>query len=88
MVVIPGLAGDQPFVAAAVHEFGAGIALPGDADATRMRAAALEVLSNPAFREEAKRRSKALADSEGAALAAHAVESLLNKPDCRSEAEE
>ena len=33
MVVIPGLAGDQPFVAAAVQEFGAGLALPGDADA-------------------------------------------------------
>jgi MGT family glycosyltransferase len=88
MVVIPGLAGDQPFVAAAVHEFGAGIALPGDADAARMRAAALEVLCNPAFRQEAKRRSNALAESEGASLAAHAVESLLGEPDLRSEAAE
>ena len=31
MILIPGLAGDQPFVAAAMQEFGAGLALPGDA---------------------------------------------------------
>src|SRR5208282_3164921 len=47
MVVIPGLAGDQPFVAAAVQEFGAGLALPGDADAAAMRKAALTVLGDP-----------------------------------------
>src|SRR5271166_2759302 len=56
MVVIPGLAGDQPFVAAAIQEFGAGVALPGDADAAAMREAAREVLSNPAYRAEARRR--------------------------------
>jgi UDP:flavonoid glycosyltransferase YjiC (YdhE family) len=30
MILIPGLAGDQPFVAAAMQEFGVGLALPGD----------------------------------------------------------
>ena len=40
MVVIPGLAGDQPFVAAAMQEFGAGLALPGDASVAAIRAAA------------------------------------------------
>jgi UDP:flavonoid glycosyltransferase YjiC (YdhE family) len=79
MVVIPGLAGDQPFVAAAMQEFGAGLALPGDADAAAMRAAALEVLSNPAYRGEARRRSQALARAEGAASAARAVETLLGE---------
>ena len=77
MVVIPGLAGDQPFVAAAVQEFGAGLALPGDADAAAMRAAALEVLGDPAYRAEARRRSEALAGGGGTARAARAVETLL-----------
>jgi len=77
MVVIPGLAGDQPFVAAAIQEFGAGLALPGDADMAAMRAAAEEVLMNPAYRVEAQRRAKALANGQGATVAAHAVETLL-----------
>jgi len=81
MVIIPGLAGDQPFVAAAVQEFGAGLALPGDADAAAMREAAREVLSNPSYREQARRRSLALADREGAAVAAEAVETLLGTAD-------
>ncbi|HKN26888.1 MAG TPA: nucleotide disphospho-sugar-binding domain-containing protein [Roseiarcus sp.] len=78
MVVIPGLAGDQPFVAAAVQEFGAGLALPGDADAAAMRAAALAVLDNPAYRAEARRRAEALTEC-GSARAARAVESLVGR---------
>ena len=77
MVVIPGLAGDQPFVAAAVQEWGAGIALAGDADAAAMREAASRVLADPAYRSEARRRARALARADGAAGAARAVESLL-----------
>jgi hypothetical protein len=42
-----------------------------------MRAAAEEVLMNPAYRVEAQRRAKALANGQGAAVAAHAVETLL-----------
>ncbi len=77
MVVIPGLAGDQPFVAAAVQEWGAGIALAGDANAAAMREAAGSVLADAAYRTEARRRAKALARADGAASAARAVESLL-----------
>jgi hypothetical protein len=77
MVLIPGIAGDQPFVAAAVEEWGAGRALPGDAGVDAIRAAAQAVLSTPSYRDEARRRAAALAGVEGAAKAADEVESLL-----------
>jgi UDP:flavonoid glycosyltransferase YjiC (YdhE family) len=77
MVVIPGLAGDQPFVAAAVQEWGAGRALPGDAGAEAMRAAAREVLSMPSFRDKAREKAALLAGVDGAANAANEVEALL-----------
>jgi UDP:flavonoid glycosyltransferase YjiC (YdhE family) len=77
MVVIPGLAGDQPFVAAAVQEWGAGRALPGDAGKDAMRAAAQEVLSSPSFRATTKQKSALLAGVDGAANAANEVEALL-----------
>ncbi|HEV8016146.1 MAG TPA: glycosyltransferase [Stellaceae bacterium] len=79
MVVIPGLAGDQPFVAAAVQEWGAGRALPGDAKADAMRAAAEQVLGDPTYRASAQRCAKALAGIDGAANAADEVEALLAK---------
>ena len=77
MVVIPGLAGDQPFVAAAVAEWGCGRALPGDASVDAIRAAAHDVLSTPSFKESAKQRSAALAGVDGGANAANEVEALL-----------
>lgn len=77
MVVIPGLAGDQPFVAAAVEEWGTGRALPGDAGADAMREAALEVLSTPSYRLNARRRAENLAGVDGATNAADEVEALL-----------
>jgi UDP:flavonoid glycosyltransferase YjiC (YdhE family) len=77
MVVIPGLAGDQPFVAAAVQEWGTGRALPGDAGADAMEAAAFEVLSTPSYRLNARRRAERLAGVDGAVNAADEVESLL-----------
>jgi UDP:flavonoid glycosyltransferase YjiC (YdhE family) len=77
MVVIPGLAGDQPFVAAAVAEFGAGIALPGDAGSAAMREAAQKVLGTPSFADQAKHRSVMLAGVDGAANAADEVEALI-----------
>lgn len=77
MVMIPGVAGDQPFVAAAVDEWGVGRALPGDAGADAIRAAAREVLGDPAFRREAQRRADALAGIDGAAHAAVEIEALL-----------
>jgi UDP:flavonoid glycosyltransferase YjiC (YdhE family) len=77
MVVIPGLAGDQPFVAAAIQEWGAGRALPGDAGIEAIRAAAQEVLTGPSFRDNARQRAAALAGVDGAANAADEVEALL-----------
>jgi UDP-N-acetylglucosamine transferase subunit ALG13 len=77
MILIPGLAGDQPFVAAAMQEFGAGIALPGDASVQAIRAAAQQILSTPSFKQNARERAKWLAGVDGAANAADEVESLL-----------
>jgi len=78
MVVIPGLAGDQPYVAAAVQEWGAGRALPGDAGAGAIAAVAREVLSTPSFRDNARQRAAALAGIDGAVNAADEVEALLH----------
>jgi UDP:flavonoid glycosyltransferase YjiC (YdhE family) len=83
MVVIPGLAGDQPYIAAAVAEWGAGRALPGDASADAMRIAAQEVLSTTTFRDNAMRRAAALAGVDGAANAADEVEALLPNGEAR-----
>jgi UDP:flavonoid glycosyltransferase YjiC (YdhE family) len=77
MVIIPGLAGDQPYVAAAVQEWGAGLALPGDAGVAAIRAAAQEVLTTPSFGDNARQRAAALAGVDGAANAANEVEALL-----------
>jgi UDP:flavonoid glycosyltransferase YjiC (YdhE family) len=77
IILILGLAGDQPFVAAAMQEFGAGIALPGDASVEAIRAAAQQILSTPSFKQNARERAKWLAGVDGAANAADEVESLL-----------
>jgi MGT family glycosyltransferase len=77
MVVIPGLAGDQPFVAKAIAEFGAGIALTGDATADAMRAAAKQILTQASFRESAQDRAEALIGVDGAANAANELEALM-----------
>ena len=76
-IVIPGLAGDQPFVAAAIQEWGAGRELSGDADAAAIRDAAREVLATPYFRRNARLRSHAFAGHYGAECAADEVEALL-----------
>ena len=77
MVIIPGLAGDQPYVAAAVQEWGAGLALPGDAAAEAMGAAAKAVLAAAAYKSNAAQRAAALAGIDGAANAAAEIEALL-----------
>jgi UDP:flavonoid glycosyltransferase YjiC (YdhE family) len=77
MVVIPGLAGDQPYVAAAIQEWGAGLALPGDASVDAIRTAAREILSTPSFHDNTRQRATALAGVDGAANAADEVEALL-----------
>jgi UDP:flavonoid glycosyltransferase YjiC (YdhE family) len=77
MVVIPGLAGDQPYVAAAVQEWGAGRALPADAGTDAIRAATQEVLATPSFRQRAQQRAAMLAGVDGAANAADEIEAML-----------
>jgi MGT family glycosyltransferase len=77
MVLIPGLAGDQPFVAAAVEEWGAGRALAGDADADAIRSAVRDVLGSSSFRNEARQCAVALAGVDGASRAADEIEALF-----------
>jgi UDP:flavonoid glycosyltransferase YjiC (YdhE family) len=77
MVCIPALGGDQPFVAAAVQEWGAGRALPREADHLQIRAAAEMVLADPGCRAQAGRLGGKLAGIDGAERAADSVEKLL-----------
>lgn len=77
MVVIPGLAGDQPYVAAAIEEWGAGLALPGNAAVAPIRAAVRQVLADPAYSAHAAERARLLVEVDGAARAADEVEKLL-----------
>jgi len=80
MIVVPGLAADQPVNAAAAQAWGVGRALPGDASADMMRAAVLEVLANPALRDKARAISQQLAGVDGARAAADEIEQLLAEP--------
>jgi hypothetical protein len=77
MVLTPALAGDQPFVCAAVEEWCAGRALPRDAATGEIRAAAEAVLSDPSYRQAATRLAGQLAGPDGAMAAADALEGLL-----------
>lgn len=77
MVVIPGMAADQPGNAAAVEAWGAGLALPPDADADAIAAAAREVLGQSAYREKACELARQFADVDGAANAADQIEELF-----------
>ena len=77
MIVMPGLAHDQPCIAAAVQEWGVGRALPGDAAVEAIRSAAQDVLSDPSYRTRARARATALADVDGASTAAEEIESLI-----------
>ncbi len=76
MVLSPALAGDQPFVCAAVEEWGAGRALPRDATTEDIRAAVLAVLDDPGYRNCAVGVAAKLAGFDGADAAASALEAL------------
>jgi len=78
MAVIPGPAGDQPYVAAAVQEWGAGLALASDASVEAIRDAAQRILGTPSYREHARHRAGMLAAIDGATNAADEVEALLS----------
>jgi UDP:flavonoid glycosyltransferase YjiC (YdhE family) len=88
MILIPGLAGDQPFVAAAMQEFGVGLALPGDASVAAIRVAAQEILATPSFKQSARERSAALAGVDGAVNAADEVETLLGTKNASSDGQD
>jgi UDP:flavonoid glycosyltransferase YjiC (YdhE family) len=77
IVGIPAMLSDQVPITQLIEEWKVGRALPLDADVTQIRAAAQDVLGNPAFRAQAGRRSHAFAGLDGAQLAASSVESLL-----------
>jgi UDP:flavonoid glycosyltransferase YjiC (YdhE family) len=79
MVVIPGMAHDQAPNAATARDWGVGLALPGDASATAMRAAMQEVLASPAYREKAQAISRRLAGVDGASNAAVEIEAVLSE---------
>src|SRR6185437_614187 len=76
MIVMPGLAHDQPCIAETVQEWGVGRALPGDAPVEAIRSAVQEVLSTPSYRKRAEARATALTNVDGAAVAADEIEEL------------
>jgi MGT family glycosyltransferase len=78
MVVIPGLAGDQPYVAAAIAEWGAGVPLSGNASVEEIRNAAQQVLNEPGFARAASDRARILGDDDGAEAAADHIERLTS----------
>jgi UDP:flavonoid glycosyltransferase YjiC (YdhE family) len=77
MVITPAGAGDQPFVASAVQEWGAGRALPPDASADDMRAAVEAVLGSETYRAKARELGSLLEGTDGAAAAATSLERLV-----------
>jgi UDP:flavonoid glycosyltransferase YjiC (YdhE family) len=77
-VCVP-LGRDQAENAAAAAEWGAAIALPGDATSGRLRAAITEALASPALRDGARRMAGALASCGGASAAADEVEQVARR---------
>jgi MGT family glycosyltransferase len=77
-VCVP-LGRDQAENAAAAAEWGAAIALPGDATSGRLRAAFTEALASPALRGGARRMAGALAACGGASAAADEVEQVARR---------
>jgi UDP:flavonoid glycosyltransferase YjiC (YdhE family) len=77
-VCVP-LGRDQAENAAAAVEWGAAIALPGDATSGRLRAAITEALASPALRHGARRMAGALAACGGASAAADEVEQVARR---------
>ncbi|MFN8125674.1 MAG: glycosyltransferase [Candidatus Nanopelagicales bacterium] len=77
IVGIPAGGVDQTRITELVQEWGAGRALPHDADADAIRDAAADILDHPSFRDHAARIAEMLEGVDGTSLAADSVESLL-----------
>lgn len=77
MVGIPSKGADQIPITQLIEQWGAGRALPMDANVHQIRAAAQEILNDARFGCEAKQRSAAFAGLDGAAMAADSVEAVI-----------
>ena len=78
MVVIPGLASDQPVNAASIEAWGVGRGLSKDASADIIRQAVQDVLNSPSYTSVAREFSEKLKGIDGAANAADEVEAVLS----------
>ena len=76
VVVIPAKALDQAPIAALVEAWGAGVALPGDADARLIGSAVDRVLADPSFASAARELSGLFVGPDGAVPGADALERL------------
>ena len=76
MVMVPGFPHDQVPNTELMQEWGAAVALPGDAESTAIRAAIETVLSDPSFKAAAVDLSKMVAPLDGAIGAADALSAL------------
>ena len=77
MVGIPSKGADQIPITQLIEQWGAGRALPMDANVRQIRAAAQEILNDARFGFEAKQRSAAFVGFDGAAMAADSVEAVI-----------
>jgi UDP:flavonoid glycosyltransferase YjiC (YdhE family) len=77
MVVIPGFPHDQAPNAALVEKLGAGLALPGDADAPTLAPAARKVLGDSSFKSSAEEHAKVIRNLDGASTAASLMDAIV-----------
>jgi UDP:flavonoid glycosyltransferase YjiC (YdhE family) len=84
VVVMPGQAADQAINGARAEALGVGRTLPADAAVDAIRAAAVEVLNTPSFRDKADRMRQLIARTDARKDAADALESLLAVTSARS----
>lgn len=76
VVGLPNRAADQPFLAARLAELGAGVALDGESEPDVIRSAAREVLSQPSYRDAARRLGEVIQRTPGPTGAAAELERL------------
>jgi UDP:flavonoid glycosyltransferase YjiC (YdhE family) len=81
---MPGQAADQAINGARAEALGVGRTLPTDAAADAIRAAAVEVLNTPSYRDKADRMRQLIARTDARKDAADALESLLAVTSARS----
>jgi len=77
VVGIPAKGLDQAPCTRLIEAWGAGRALPPDADAPRIRAAVQEILTGGHFAAQARHLSRSFGSRDGAGLAADSIEALL-----------